>query len=882
MTPLQEWEPTCNLKHISRGIAPENGHHEDSSSPWSGLRDRYSGHDKAKVKETILEHEVIFRHQVQELHRLYRRQRELTNAVQENRLCNSQKKSELSHSVIVPSFMTSAKRTQDASPFRSSDTMIGRLDPSTYIAGQSNSTVLKRKNCQSLNPCRDMYLDKPANLCISGSGNMNKEKTTVEGLSFGLDGNGVGCEEGRKEPLQERASNSFFDSAAKYHIIGGHAESNERLNGRICLGYLNEPFQFLRSISSVKSSCHTDTLQRRDLTANINHLQVMTATGKSRRVMVSSSVLFFFSCNSTDLSLDIDHKTEGRKKRKIFGVEIAEVDESPLVSSYANNSYPKSNAAESNTSPFLSVRASTRHLNRKVSSPQGNHGVTTSEPSWLKLGSCLQNLEFVRGTDARDALKSSVPKNDLFHTSSLCVHPQRNPKLIDGGAVASLDILNGNHDFTSLPDLFEFHDSSTCWKRVNSEQMKSRRILKFDSEITNMSESGSQHFFNIPGRAEIPSKELNLEKSIKDTEDKKDGHAIEKSVGFPSTEMVTKNDVVDHPTDFLDKKSPIQHIANPNDAGKSMSKFISGLRNHIDLNLSIVEEETPATVGPLAVMKSIRPEIGLEVATVTESEEVEHGGPKSLDKSGEPHEILIEEAAEALVVISSALTNNVANYATCHLEATSNCLHWFADVICSYTSDEAGGIRKISEGQDGCCDEKSVPDGMDYFEFMTLQLKGAKEETQCYNHSDMEQQKAEETEISVTKRRFGRGHGRRRRQQKDFQKDVLPDLVSLAKQEVVEDLQTLEELFRSTGKTWKSSLSRRNGAKNGRRGITSGDCINTSEANSAPLPTKQKQNGGELQLRGKHFTGWGKRTRRLPRKRCSKKSCSSIQLSTSV
>ncbi|KAG9153763.1 hypothetical protein Leryth_005899 [Lithospermum erythrorhizon] len=569
---------------------------------------------------------------------------------------------------------------------------------------------------------------------------------------------------------------------------------------------------------------------------------------------------------STDLSLHLELKTESRKKRKIFGVEIAEeVDESTLLSSGANDSYPKSDGGERDTSPFLFGRAFAGSLSKNASLPQGSHGATTPELSWLKLGSCLQNLEFVGGMDARDALKTSVSKSDLFQQSSLCVHPQLNPGFRDGGT-ASLDISKGKNAFTSLPELFEFQDSSNCWKSVNSTELD-RKFLKLDSEITNMSESVSQHFFKITERTHIPSKKSNLEiATTKDAEDKKDDHVNEKRVGFPSTEGISKADAMDLLTDAFSKKGPTQLSANLNVPDNSLGNFITGLHNQIDLNLSIDEAEDPsAAILPSTTVKIIGPEIELEAPALIESE-VEHGGSRSLDKSEEPHQFKIKEAAEALVVISSTLISDVASYATCHLENTSNCLHWLADVICSFTSGEDFVIREISQTIDGC-DKEAGPKGMDYFEFMTLQLKDVKEETYCYSLSDTEPQKDEETEIFAPKRRSGRRHGRRGRQQKDFQK-VLPDLVSLAKQEVVEDLHTLEELFRSTGKTWKSSHSPRINAKKGRQGMKSRKSLHKPEADPARLPSKHKQTGGELQIRGKGFTGWGKRTRRLPRERC--------------
>ncbi|XP_076890364.1 uncharacterized protein LOC143541413 [Bidens hawaiensis] len=57
-----------------------NNHYYDNFTPRT-VTDAYSGHDKHELKQKMLQHEAIFKNQVYELHRLYRRQRDLIEEI---------------------------------------------------------------------------------------------------------------------------------------------------------------------------------------------------------------------------------------------------------------------------------------------------------------------------------------------------------------------------------------------------------------------------------------------------------------------------------------------------------------------------------------------------------------------------------------------------------------------------------------------------------------------------------------------------------------------------------------------------------------------------------------------------------------------------------
>ncbi|KAM1614500.1 hypothetical protein FF1_023640 [Malus domestica] len=108
------------------------------------------------------------------------------------------------------------------------------------------------------------------------------------------------------------------------------------------------------------------------------------------------------------------------------------------------------------------------------------------------------------------------------------------------------------------------------------------------------------------------------------------------------------------------------------------------------------------------------------------------------------------------------------------------------------------------------------------------------------------------------------------RQWKDFQRDVLPGLASLSKNEVTDDLQIIEGLIRESGGSWQSSLSQGNSGKCGRgrgrkRMGTSAPSTNVAEVSQPQIeqPKCEELQGPEE----RSLTCWGKRTRRPPRQR---------------
>lgn len=99
----------------------------------------------------------------------------------------------------------------------------------------------------------------------------------------------------------------------------------------------------------------------------------------------------------------------------------------------------------------------------------------------------------------------------------------------------------------------------------------------------------------------------------------------------------------------------------------------------------------------------------------------------------------------------------------------------------------------------------SAEDAEDSFEAMTLKLEEVKEEEYSKWSGPISRENSSEKKSNAADSLLGmarRGQGKKRRQKRDFQKDVLPTLVSLSRNEVIEDLQKLEASMRKAGMPW--------------------------------------------------------------------------------
>ncbi|XP_076954323.1 uncharacterized protein LOC143628698 [Bidens hawaiensis] len=264
---------------------------------------------------------------------------------------------------------------------------------------------------------------------------------------------------------------------------------------------------------------------------------------------------------------------------------------------------------------------------------------------------------------------------------------------------------------------------------------------------------------------------------------------------------------------------PVQDSAvHDTNAANDKNNRVSEPRHAIDLNMSLDEEEdlsaTPNVRETVANIASM--EIDLETPAALESE------------TDADDQELVKSASEAIVSISSS-----------DPPPAGTLLMWFAEVI---ESDD--------------CIKDSIPEGMDEFEYMTLKLEETEVDNICYKPVTVAENEKDGDGL-LRKPVSKRGPGKRGRQKKDFQRDVLPGIVTLSRREVTEDLQTFEEAFNGIGMSWQS---KRKGGRGRRPTVVLSP--------PRPLPVEENVCREVVALEEKSLSGWGKRTRRLPRQRC--------------
>ncbi|EPS64853.1 hypothetical protein M569_09929 [Genlisea aurea] len=206
-------------------------------------------------------------------------------------------------------------------------------------------------------------------------------------------------------------------------------------------------------------------------------------------------------------------------------------------------------------------------------------------------------------------------------------------------------------------------------------------------------------------------------------------------------------------------------------------------------------------------------------------------------------------AAEAIMSISECSRGTA--------DSNDAILMRFAELVCSEFDGGGGG-------------------GIDLFEFMTLRLEDSKDKQVPVYRPPIpdDDEKQKQTTATATARRCSRRGGGRSR--KDFQRDILPSLVTLSRLEISEDLQAFEEVMKSChGKGWRSGISSQRGGKKRLAAAPPstppskvGRVVAISSSSSSQSPPR----GGvceQLQESSSLIGGWGKRTtRRLPRQRC--------------
>ncbi|KAH9626166.1 hypothetical protein KSS87_017690 [Heliosperma pusillum] len=291
-------------------------------------------------------------------------------------------------------------------------------------------------------------------------------------------------------------------------------------------------------------------------------------------------------------------------------------------------------------------------------------------------------------------------------------------------------------------------------------------------------------------------------------------------------------------------KMVIDEVVTENKETESVS-----YRNNFDLNCCMTEEV--CTGIDLEALINLENEgiLSVENSQIKESEKQ----PPEVRTENSASDGDAESAASAIVAISSCVESikSIEERACLPPEAQGDGpLHWFVSIACS-----------------------TVNDGVDNFEYMILRLKECTPEEYFPKPSTPDFTIIENNSTCMLTSRTRKGPGRRGRQKRDFQRDILPGLTTLSRHEVTEDLQTFGGLMRATGYSWQSGPNRRNAARNG-RGRGRRRFVETTLVLDEPvcaLPLKQQEVPSdivEVSVVDRSLTGWGKTTRRPRRQRC--------------
>ncbi|GAA0161938.1 hypothetical protein LIER_18141 [Lithospermum erythrorhizon] len=300
----------------------------------------------------------------------------------------------------------------------------------------------------------------------------------------------------------------------------------------------------------------------------------------------------------------------------------------------------------------------------------------------------------------------------------------------------------------------------------------------------------------------------------------------------------------------------------------------SSVRYFIDLNSHVTEDEDhqiPSGKNSTVQMRFVAdfdleaPAVPEEDGLLSEKEKEQNILPQLPNcESEQLDDEVLMTAAETMVDISSCQDKSwEKNVILLSGAVEFESLLWFAGVAAS-TADKL----ESSSGKECSCKE------MDDFEAATLLLPDTKEEDFLPKPFVIEVL-VEEAEANALPIRPRRSQARRGRQRKDFQRDILPGLVSLSRHEMTEDLQTFGGLMRATGHAWNSGSTRRHGGTRGRRRK-----VVERDQDYAPVGgCTQQLTNVETNLEDRRsLTGWGKTTRRPRRQRCPASNAPSVAL----
>lgn len=667
-----------------------------------------NGYDKDSLKQTMLQHEAIFKHQVIELHRVYRIQRDMMDDFRRRELQKH----------VIPLEMSSssspvAPRLFDAQRW-----------PKSGFSAVSGAEVITSKQ-KGLFPCRNGHNSEDCELLDSRPSKVMKR---LFDLQLPPD----------QQYIDSEGENSPIDSKTVCQRDGSRQGCFR--GGGVELADLNEP------AVQVDEGTATGLVNLNERSGKA----VMDLTAKS------NSPFFVGYDNSCNL---FDNK--GKRSDWLPHLNDA----------VKGNSKPNLNMIPQNLDNGFETSRERKHdlfIDRRV--------------PWLNP---------IRKFESAQSTSSSLNRNSFYHGSPSAPKGTTPPGFPSVGRT-----INCRSNHLDLPDLnkvsydgFFNHESDS--KKPDEEQHVAPAALPWLRskpneglmDKTNQLVAGR----NILGFS-VPSSKS------------KDEPPPPPSQGLRNARMIDINVAYD---------SDSEKTAAPKEVDVN-SRFL------IDLNSCLPDDELPSP--PLIMSRSSLRRGGIQIDL--EASPVEEPDDDNIAPDNHPwaeeEEDNSRTAAEAIIAISLTAPISDSNAKTSWLplgeDSMEDPLSWFVEILIP-SSPPANVISH---------NRSSSSSSLDEFELMTLNLPELKEEdfmpkplVPILNMEEDYNDEARTGNASSMAIRTRRGPGRRGRQRRDFQRDILPGLTSLSRHEVTEDIQTFGGLMRATGHQWQSGITRRNGSRNG-------------------------------------------------------------------
>lgn len=800
-----------------------NGHYYDALTPRT-VTDAYPGHDKDELKQKMIHHEAVFKNQVHELHRLYKRQQDIMEEVKRKDFPKYHISIDTSSSSnLIPS----QKPYEDGNKWQIPLANSPSARPSIFGVDISNSPLScskgnVSKDCEVVE-CRPSKVRKKLfDLELPANENVESEEDNQasESSNFPPKENGFVPKNGVK---------IFLDDGGKKdcnrNIASG--QHSMRPNG---LADLNEPVHIHES--------NVDFLGPSAKPAALNHLDRFSSglreTGNSR-----SNMNYISQCKVQTPS---DTMLHWHGKEVQLRGSYSELNHTPLHFN-ASSAYPYVNTPEMGYS-WSSSGPSWGKLNdnftRKLTSLQTHPSFLSSPQShevfrdrWHGNGNGFHNgsssgskhlsarLPSV-GFDYRNCNKINDGPQKIYNSSNF-VDLTGTTNGMDLNTVQTLSNEDENlrkHDQTDLP-----------WLRPGAPKVKDESL------------AGDKKLLGIPifGKFCISKNEATTGIS---TSASVEHRGIDINVAWDDVSASKQIDV-----------------KTCNEKREETDAEIKNFKNQFDLNSCVTEDDDILVTECIKSSKKMAMEIDLEAPAVEEvEEEIEH--TETEPKLDNPeNEELLKIAAETIVAISSQQDHAEPVCDTTNENETNvDMLLWFVEVISS-------------------CERKTISPTHepDEYEKLTLQLEETKEEDYMPKPIVPDFQEPDEVGAALTSRPR-RGQARRGRPRRDFQRDILPAMTSLSRPEITEDVQIFGGLMRATGHSWNLGSARKNGKRLGARGkrkVKVAEPIQVATPPRPPPPTppstpcKQVNNVEVVGLEERSLTGWGKTTRRPRRQRCA-------------